>query len=138
MIRYLIMKIAIWILSGVLALAFVGAGGMKLATDRDALLQNPQMGWANDFSATSIKLIGAAEVAGGVGLILPVAIGVAPVLTPVAAGALAVLMAGAGVTHLNRSEPAAVPFVLAALSLVVLAGRVMLRRRGGTLQSAKA
>lgn len=45
------------------------------------------MGWATDFSETQIRLIGAAEVAGGVGLIVPAATGIMPLFTPVAARA---------------------------------------------------
>ena len=60
------MNIALWTIQSVLALAFCGAGGAKLAQNRAALLTNKRMGWANDFSSSQIKLIGLAEVLGGI------------------------------------------------------------------------
>jgi hypothetical protein len=71
-------------------------------------------------------MIGAAEVAGAFGLVVPAATGIVPVLTPIAAGALAVLMAGATVTHVRLGEPFTFPLVLMILSLVV----AWLRLRG--------
>lgn len=112
------MKIATWLLQILLAFAVVAAGAMKLITAKPELVANG-MSWAEDFSGTQIKLIGAAEVAGAIGLIVPAATGILPVLTPVAAAGLALLMGGAVATHLQRGEspgPAAVLMVLAALA----------------------
>jgi uncharacterized membrane protein YphA (DoxX/SURF4 family) len=109
------MNIALWVVQSFLALAFVGAGGAKLAKTRAALLTDKRMGWAEDFEASQIKLIGLAEVLGGIALVVPLALGVLTVLTPVAAAALALLMAGAASTHLRRKESAAVPVILALL-----------------------
>lgn len=106
-----------WVLQVLLALAFAGAGVAKLTTPKADLQQN--MAWAADFSEAQIQAIGAAEVAGAVGLIVPAATGVLPVLTPLAAAALAVLMGGAAWTHLQRGEPAYAPLVLGLLSAVV-------------------
>lgn len=112
------MKMLTWTLQILLAFAFAGAGTMKLITSKPELVTNG-MAWAEDFSDTQIKLIGAAEVAGAVGLIVPAATGIMPVLTPVAAAALALIMGGAVATHLQRGEspgPAAVLLMLAALA----------------------
>jgi DoxX-like family len=62
------------------------------------------MGWVEDFSPGAVKSIGTLEVLAAVGLILPAALGIAPVLVPLAAVGLAVLMAGAIITHLRRHE----------------------------------
>lgn len=120
------MNVALWILQGLLAFAFVGAGAMKLFKSRDALVSDPKMGWAADFSSSQIKLIALAEVLGGVGLVLPMAIGVLPILTPWAAIALAVLMAGAAWTHIRRNEPPVPPIVLGVLSACIAVGRWVL------------
>ncbi len=119
------MNIALWIVQGLLAFAFVAAGGMKLAKSREALLSDPKMGWAEDFPAGAIKLIGAAEIAGGVGLILPHASGIVPVLTPAAAAGLVLVMLGAVGAHVKRGEVNAVapPAVLMLLSALVAWGR---------------
>jgi hypothetical protein len=43
------------------------------------------MGWTDDFSARTIKAIGALELLAAVGLILPVLFDIVPVLVPLAA-----------------------------------------------------
>lgn len=61
-----------------------------------------------DLSPSTVKLTGLAETLGALGLILPAATGIAPVLTPIAASALAVVMLLAAVTHARRREPSAI------------------------------
>jgi len=115
------MNIAMWILQGLLAFAFVAAGGMKLATPREKLME--KMPWAGDYTAGQIKLIGAAELLGGIGLVAPWATGILPVLTPVAALGLAAIMCGAVATHLRRKEPVVPAVVFAPLALLIAIGR---------------
>ena len=112
------MNIVAWILQIVLAVAFLGAGGMKLARPKPALV-SAGMGYAEDYTDTNIKLIGAVEVLGAIGLILPWLTGIAPVLTPIAAVGLALVMAGAVIVHVRRKEAFIPPLVLGVLSLVV-------------------
>jgi len=66
-----------------------------------------------------IKLLGAAEILGAIGLVVPIAIGIAPILTRVAAACLATLMGGAVATHTMRGESAAVSTILALLAIAV-------------------
>ena len=108
----------VWTLQILAALAFAGAGAMKLTTAPADLRANAAMGWANDFSDGAIRAIGAAEVAGAVGLIAPAATGIAPMLTPAAGLGLAALMGGAAYTHMQRGEPFVAPLVLGLLALV--------------------
>jgi DoxX-like protein len=119
------MNIVLWVLAGITAAVYLGAGGMKLATPREKLLENPNLGWVNDFSASAVKLIALAEVLGAIGLILPRALDIVPVLTPIAAVGLAIVAAGAIVVHLRRKEPKAVPLnaVLLVLAAFVAVGR---------------
>lgn len=109
------MNIALWIIASVLGICFAGAGAMKLTTTKDDLLE--KMPWVDDFSASQVKAIGAAELAGGIGLILPPVVGIAEFLAPTAAAGLAATMAGAAVVHLRRGDG-----VAAALPAVVLGG----------------
>lgn len=111
------MLIALWILNGLLALAFIAAGTMKALRPKPALVASG-MGWADDFSDPSVKLIGVSEIVGGVGLILPLLTGIAPILTPIAATALTVVMVGAVVVHVRRKESATPSIVLGVLSAV--------------------
>ncbi|GAA1970017.1 DoxX family protein [Microbacterium deminutum] len=111
------MTIALWIINGLLALAFIAAGGMKVARPKAALVASG-LGWADDYADPTVKLIGAAEILGGLGLILPLLTGIAPLLTPIAATALTVVMIGAVTVHTRRKENATPSIVLAALSAI--------------------
>jgi uncharacterized membrane protein YphA (DoxX/SURF4 family) len=118
------MNVFLWVLAGVLAALFLGSGALKLARTKEQLASSG-LGWVEQFPEGAIKLIGVLEVAGAVGLILPAALKIAPVLTPLAAVGLVLVMAGAAVTHARRREipNAAVPIVLGVLAAVVAWGR---------------
>ncbi|HET6983104.1 MAG TPA: DoxX family protein, partial [Myxococcaceae bacterium] len=91
------MNTVLWIVEALLAGVFTLAGGVKLLVPRETLQK--KMHWAPSWPRSRIKLLGLAEVLGAMALVLPGATGVAPVLTPVAAVCLAILMAGAIATH---------------------------------------
>jgi uncharacterized membrane protein YphA (DoxX/SURF4 family) len=118
------MDVALWIVAGLLALAFLASGAMKLIQPKEKLLASG-MPALEDFGAGSIKAIGALEVLAAVGLILPAAFGIAPVLVPLAAVGLVLLMVGATITHLRRHEVQAivVPLALLAMAALVAWGR---------------
>ncbi len=113
----------LWILQIILAVAFLGSGLTKVLQPREKLAST--MGWVDDYSGSMVKTIGALEVIGAIGLILPWATGIAKVLTPLAALGLLVIMVGAIVTHARRKEYPfiAVNAVLGALSLIVAIAR---------------
>ncbi len=115
------MNIALWIVQGLLAFAMVAAGAFKVATPRVKLAE--KMHWAKTWGDGQVKLLGLAEVLGGIGLIAPGLTGILPVLTPVAAVCLAIVMAGAVKTHVDLKEPVAPAAVLGVLCLVVALGR---------------
>jgi uncharacterized membrane protein YphA (DoxX/SURF4 family) len=96
------MGIALWVVQVLLALAFLGAGATKLSQPKEKLLKN--MAWVEDFSQPAVRLIGAAEVLGAIGVVVPALTGVLPWLTPLAALGLVLLMLGAALTHLRRTE----------------------------------
>ena len=114
------MNIAVWIASGLLAAAYLFAGGTKLLTSKERLAENPSMaGAAEALSATSLKLIGGVEVAGALGLILPWLTGIAPILTPAAAVGLALLQVGAVLFHGRPAEYKQWPVNAVFLALAV-------------------
>jgi uncharacterized membrane protein YphA (DoxX/SURF4 family) len=117
------MNVLLWIVAGALAAAFLVAGLTKLTQPKEKLAG--QMGWVEDFSPGVVKLIGGLEVLAAIGLILPAALDIVPVLVPLAAVGLVALMAGAAITHLRRHEPQMVVInaVLMLLAVVVLWGR---------------
>lgn len=110
------MSIAFWIVAGITAFAFLAAGGMKLVRPVPTLREGG-MGWVDDFSVPFVKFIALAEVIGAVGLILPPLLDIAPILSPIAGVALAVIMAGAIVVHLRRKEAPAPAIVLTLLPI---------------------
>ncbi|MFJ9706315.1 DoxX family protein [Streptomyces sp. NPDC101234] len=118
------MNAVLWILAGVLALAFLAAGGMKVAQPRKKLAE-AGMGWTQDLSAGAVKTIGVLEVLAAAGLVLPAALDIAPVLTPLAALGLVLVMLGAVVVHARRRETQmiGVNVLLLALAAVVAWGR---------------
>jgi len=117
-------NVVLWIVAGVLAAAFLGAGLMKLSQPRKKLADSG-MGWVEDFSDGAVKGIGALEVLGALGLILPAALNIAPVLVPLAATGLALVMVGAALTQARRREPQMIVpnIVLLALAVFVAWGR---------------
>ncbi len=103
----------------VLAAFFLAAGLGKVSQSKAKLGENPNMAWTKDFSAGTLKLIGTAELLGAIGLILPAVLDIAPVLVPLAAVGLAVIMAAAIVTHVRRKEFKMLP-INAAILVVAL------------------
>ena len=120
------MGIALWVIQGLLAVAFLGAGAMKLSQPKEKLAAN--MAWVEDFSQPTVRLIGVLEVLGAIGVVLPALAGVLPWLTPLAAVGLVLLMIGAALTHLRRTEYGniAVNAVLLVLAAFVVYGRFFL------------
>jgi uncharacterized membrane protein YphA (DoxX/SURF4 family) len=112
------MNVVLWVVAAVLALAFLAAGLMKVVQPKEKLAASG-LGWVEDFSAGAVKAIGAVEVLGAVGLVLPPLVDVAPVLAPLAALGLALTMAGAVVVHVRRKEQFVPPLVLGVLALLV-------------------
>jgi DoxX-like family/beta-1,4-mannooligosaccharide phosphorylase len=118
------MNLALWIVAIVLAASFAGSGMMKLSVPKDKLVKAGQ-GWAQDFSSNNIRLIGFIEVLGAAGLILPAVTHIAPILVPLAAIGLVLVMVGAAIVHARRHEALniAVNVVLLALAAFVALGR---------------
>lgn len=113
------MNTVLWVIAVVLAVAFGFAGFMKATAPREKLAEN--MDWVEDFSDRTVKFIGVMEVLGAVGLVLPPALDIAPVLAPLAASGLALMMLLAAVTHARRKEypMIGVNVVLGGLALFV-------------------
>ncbi|MGC2191564.1 MAG: DoxX family protein [Candidatus Dormiibacterota bacterium] len=116
-------NILLWALQILLALAFFTAGSMKLTQPRPRLIT--RMNWVEAVPQPAVRTIGSLEVVGAVGLILPAALGIAVILTPVAAVGLGLIMVGAATFHTRRHEPSGIATnaVLLALAVVIAWGR---------------
>jgi DoxX-like protein len=119
------MDIALWIVAGLLAALFLIAGANKVFIPREKLAKAPGGGWALDFSASFIKALGAVEILGAIGLILPAVVHIAPILVPLAAVGLGLIMIGAAITEVRRQEltHALLNLVYLALAIFVALGR---------------
>ncbi|MEW6434368.1 MAG: DoxX family protein [Myxococcota bacterium] len=116
-------SIGFWTAQVLLATAFGMAGTMKTFTPIEELAQ--KLPWVTSLP-NLVRFIGVSELAGALGLILPAATRVKPVLTPVAALGLVVVMVLAAGFHILRGEVQAVPInaVLGGLAAFVAWGRL--------------
>jgi hypothetical protein len=112
-------RIALWVVQGVLAGLFLFAGGFKLVTPAAELARQSHL------PVGFLQFIGACEVLGSLGLVLPGIFRVRPGLTPLAAAGLIVIMTGAVVLTARQMGvgPALFPLLVGALLAVVAVGR---------------
>jgi uncharacterized membrane protein len=112
------MRRLILVLQILLGVYFVAIGVMHFIVP-DGLPD--QLSWMYDLPTWLHVVTGVAEIAGGLGLILPTLTGIRPQLTPLAAMGLALVMVGAVVYHAGRGEGQniVVNLVLAALLALV-------------------
>lgn len=117
---------ALWTVQALLALLFLFAGSMKF------IMPVAEMTKQIPFSGLFLHFIGVCEIAGAFGLILPSLLRIRPVLTPLAAAGLVIIMTGATVVTLSLGPvaPAAMPFVVGVLAAFVAYGRTRLAPLG--------
>lgn len=122
-------NILLWVGQVLLALSFLAvAYGHSLAFESSSA--RPGMGWLLAVGPGRMRIIGALEGLGAIGLIVPAATGVLPLLTPVAAFCLTVLMVFAAIFHVRRvgeTRNTITNLVLAALGFLVAFGRFYVR-----------
>ncbi|MEK3919579.1 DoxX family protein [Paenibacillus sp. FSL K6-2393] len=117
------MNVTLWIVQIILALGFVYSGWMK--TNR---IESSKKTWAwvNDVPKSLVVLIGIAELLGALGLVFPWALNITPVLTPIAAIALAVVTMLGMLFHIRRKEyrELGVNIFFIVLALIIAFGRL--------------
>lgn len=116
------MNDALWAAQWILALGFLAAGGVKLVAYDWYARMVKQSGSLAVPRATAAA-IGIAEAAGAAGVVLPMLLNVAPMLTAWAAFGLASVMLLAIGYHMRNREPAPAPIVLVVLAALVAFGR---------------
>jgi hypothetical protein len=119
------MNIALWTAQGLLAFVYLTAGGLKVIRAREQLVATGRLDWMKDHSDAAVKAVGAVEILGALGVILPEATGIARVLTPIAAVGLVIVQIGAMRVHLTRNErqPLPINVILLLLSAFVAVAR---------------
>ncbi|GAA1785845.1 DoxX family protein [Streptomonospora arabica] len=88
--------------AALLGVFYLYAGGKKAVQSRERL--EPMMGWVDTIPMWLVRCIGAVEVLGVAGLVLPPLTGIAPFLAVAAAAGFAVLQVLATGLHLVRGE----------------------------------
>ncbi|MFD7719186.1 DoxX family protein [Streptomyces sp. NPDC059814] len=96
------MEIAYWIVAGLLGVLYLYSGGKKAVQSKERLA--PMMGWVDTVPMPLVRVIGAVEILGAAGLVLPPLTGIVPGLATAAAIGLAVLQVMAAGLHLSRGE----------------------------------
>lgn len=130
------MNRALWIIQGLLGPLFLFAGGAKLAMPLDELVA------LSGLPGALLLIVSAAEVLGGLGLILPGSLRIRPGLTPLAAAGLVLIMSGATVLTAagvggGDAAGALFPLVVGLLAAFVAYGRWRLvPHRGSTRPAA--
>ncbi|MCX5232499.1 DoxX family protein [Streptomyces sp. NPDC006553] len=96
------MNIAYGIVAGLLALFYLYAGAMKVSRSREQL--RPMMAWVDRMPLPAVRALGAVEVLGAIGLVLPPLTGIVPWLAPAAAIGFVLLQCGAIAVHLTGED----------------------------------
>lgn len=98
---------------------------MQVSMPKEKVVESQK--WAEDFSELQIKTIGLLQLLGAAGVILPSVLNIAPILSPIAAGGLIIIMIGAAFTHFRRKEYSLIVpnIMLGLLAAFVVYGRLV-------------
>jgi hypothetical protein len=115
----------LWIVTGLLAAVLLLSSAKMFVPKEKMAGMGASTRWVEDFSPGALKAIGALELLGAVGLILPAVLDIAPVLVPVTATCVVLLFVGAVITRLRRGEKATIvpDLVYLAMAAFVAWGR---------------
>lgn len=118
------MNTVLWILQGALTILFLYSGSMKSTRSEHWLVTHNQTG-VEGLPILLTRFIGIMEITGCIALVLPGALGIATMLTPIAALCFALIMAMAAPIHYKRHEPQSIMLniVVLILCLFVAWGR---------------
>ncbi|GHO80549.1 hypothetical protein KSD_83200 [Ktedonobacter sp. SOSP1-85] len=116
-----VMLTTLWSVQALLALIFLFAGSSKLLMPIEMMTSQMSVPLPGLF----IRFIGVAEVAGALGLILPLLLRIKPFLTPLAASGLVIIMIGATAITLMGGDvvSALLPLVVGLLAIFIFYGR---------------
>jgi len=119
------MDIALWIAAGLLALVALTGGFTKTFIPKEKLEHHEGAAWTRTASPGFVKTLGVLELLAAVGLIVPAAVNVAPVMVPVTAVCWMVLMVGAMTTHgrLGQYKLVMLNVVYMLLAVFIAVGR---------------
>ncbi len=118
------MNIVFWIIQILLAAFFLTVGSIKVVLPKAKLKKVFE--WTDDSSENKIKIIGAFEILGALGLFVPGVYPLSALIIPLAATGLAIIMVLAALTHYNRGEKNDIVLnvVVFLFLLVIIVGRL--------------
>ena len=115
----------LWIVQGLLGVTFLLSGVSKFAMSADQMIEATKASGSVMLPIPFVRFIGACEILGGIGVVVPWLAGIRPGLTPLAAAGLVVIMIGATVLNLMSAIPAVAiaTAILGLLAAFVAFGR---------------
>jgi len=117
------LNVGLWVAQFLLFAAFAWGAWLKIMTPIPKLVA--LWPWTGDMPAPAVRWLGVIDLAGGVGVFLPMLTNIEPQITGLAALGCVVLQVCAMAFHISRREIASTPinFVLLALAGCILWGR---------------
>lgn len=109
-------RASVWLAQLLIAVPFAGIAKMKLTTPLAEL--NQHVPWALEYPHL-VRVMGALDLLGAIGILLPALLRIAPWLTVWAAIGCAALMVSAIVFHFARGEAWATPINVVYLALAI-------------------
>ncbi len=110
-----VLNIALWAAQVLLVIMFGFVGFLKLTQPLDHL--TPMMPWVPSFPPLFVRTVGALEMLGAVGIVLPALTRIKPGLTPVTAACFCTLQVLAIALHASRGETArSLPMIFPRIS----------------------
>ncbi len=121
-----IWNIALWIMQALLAVVYLMSGSLKAFQTTKAQETLP---WTKRHPQNYVRFVGAVDLLGGLGIILPMVTGILPWLTPLAAAGLTLVqLLAIFIEHIPNKETKSLPMnvVLLVLAVLVFIGRLPL------------
>ena len=111
------MNTTLWITQGILATVFFTSGFVIILLPKEKLAK--KLSWVKEFPDWLRYFICSSKINGAIGLILPMFLNILPILTPLAACGIALIMTLAMGYHLRKKEYKDVPATVIFLGLSV-------------------
>lgn len=112
------LSVALWTAQGVLAAIFLLSGAMKF------VIPIEQMAKQTSLPVLFLRFVGVCEVLGAIGLVVPALSRIWPLLTPIAACGLLIIMVGATAVSMPMGWVALFPLSVGLMTAFVAWGRL--------------
>jgi uncharacterized membrane protein YphA (DoxX/SURF4 family) len=107
----------VWILQWIMAVIFASSGLLIIILPKEKLVS--RLSWVRNYSDGTRLFICVSKIVGAIGLIVPRYFNILPVLTPIAAIGLAIIMVLAMLYHIKKNELKDIPATILFFSMAV-------------------